>query len=233
LILFLCLATIYLMTEPETTEIDKPRDYLSEEPIYCQFPNRLAMTGFIIDCLRQLFGSSSNIMHPQVKDFFWSVDQTADPLKAPYQLTIEDAFNFDLSKSGIRPAILVKSGNWQEVKLVIGDNGMGGNVYHKRINGQHSVQIVSKSIAQAELLAREVQGYLSHFGPLLREWVELVKWEVPVLQEPTRMEEQAENIVISVGVAYEIIYSWELKPETSRLIRQIVVNAIMEPNNQT
>lgn len=220
------------MSEPETTEIEKPQDYSIEEPIYCQFPSRLSLTGFILDCLRQLFGSASNIMHPQVREFFWSAEQTTDPLKAPYQVIIEDAFNFDLSKSGIRPAILVKSGNWQEAKLVIGDNGMGGSIYHKRINGQHSIQIVSKSIAQAELLAREVHGYLSHFGPLLREWVELVKWEVPVLQEPTRMEEQAENIVISVGVAYEIIYSWELKSETSRLIRQIVVNAIMEPNNQ-
>ena len=109
---------------------------------------------------------------------------------------------------------------------------MSGDIYHKRINGQHSIQIVSKSIAQAELLAREVQGYLSHFGPLLREWVELVKWEVPVLQEPTRMEEQEENILISVGAVYEIIYSWEIRPDTSRLIRQIVVNAIMKPNNQ-
>jgi len=220
------------MSELKITEIEKPLDYSSQEPVYCQFPNRLAMTGFILDCLRQLFGNANKIMHPQIKEFFWSSEQTTDPMKAPYQLIIEDAFNFDLSKVGVRPAILVKSGNWQEAKLVIGDNGMSGDIYHKRINGQHSIQIVSKSIAQAELLAREVQGYLSHFGPLLREWVELVKWEVPVLQEPTRMEEQEENILISVGAVYEIIYSWEIRPDTSRLIRQIVVNAIMKPNNQ-
>jgi hypothetical protein len=221
------------MSDLNTTEINRPADYSEEQPICYNFPNRLAITGFIIDCLRQLFSNSNNLMHPQIKGFFWAEEQSEDPLKAPNQLIIEDAFNFDINKAGIRPAVLVKSGNWQEVKLVLGDNGLGGDTYHKRINGQHSIQVVARSIAQAELIAREVQGYLSHFGPLLREWVNLIKWEVPLLEAPTKLEEQSENVVISIGISYEIIYSWELAPETSRLIRQIVVNAIIEPNNQT
>lgn len=219
------------MAEPNTTEIDKPKDYSQEQPVYCQFPNRLAFTGIILDCLRQLFSNANNILHPQIKDFFWAPEATTDPLKGPYQLVIEDAFNFDLSQALLRPAILVKSGNWQETKLAIGDNGGSGNTYHKRIAGQHTILIAAKSIAQAELLAREVHGYLSHFGPLLREWIDLVKWEVPVIQQPERLEEQTENIVISVGVAYEMLYAWDLQPEPARLLRQIVVNVIMNPTN--
>jgi hypothetical protein len=221
------------MAEANTTEINKPEDNSEKEPIYCQFPSRLSLTGFILDCIRQLFSSSKNIMHPQIQDFFWAAELTENPLKAPYQVVIEDAFNFDMNKAGIRPAILVKAGPWQESKLVIGDNGLQDNTYHKRINGQHSVQIVAKSIAQAELLAREVQGYLSHFGPLLRERLNLIKWEAPVLQEPSKLDEHSENVVISVNVAYEIIYGWNIQPETTRLLRKIVFNAIINLDNET
>ena len=171
-------------------------------------------------------------MHPQVQDFFWASTLDSDPLKAPYQLVIEDAFNIDMSKSGIRPAILIKAGPWQESRLIIGDSGLKNESYHKKINGQHSVQIVAKSIAQAELLAREVQGYLSHFGPLLREYADLVKWEVPGIQEPNKLEEQSENVIISINVSYELIYAWDLNPDTSRLLRQIVVNAIINLDNE-
>lgn len=221
------------MSETNITEIGRPEDNSDKEPIYAQFPNRLAITGFIIDCLRQLFSNSRNLMHPQLKEFFWAPEFTDNPLKAPYQVVVEDAFNFDINKAGIRPAVLVKAGTWQENKLVIGDNGMSGNTYHKRINGQHSIQVVGKSIAQAELLARETHGYLSHFGPLLRELVNLVKWEVPGIQEPTKLEESSENVVIQINVAYELIYSWDLQPETSRLLRQIIVNAIINSDNET
>ena len=88
--------------------------------------------------------------------------------------------------------------------------------------------VIGKTVAQTELIAREVHGYLSHFGPLLREWMNLTRWEVPMLQEPTELEENLENIVINIPVQYELVYSWELRPEVSRLLRQISVNAIMQ-----
>ena len=210
-----------------TTEIDKPSSLLDEAPIHCQFPSRLALTGIILDCIRQLFSSSRNLMHPQLKDFFWADKSTQDVLRAPYQVTIEDSFFFDLSKNGIRPAVIVKAGTWQESKLTIGDNGLAGSTYCKKITGSHSVTIIAKTVSQAELLAREVHGYLSHFGPLLREWMQLSRWEVPAIGEPTEAEEQSENVVISINVSYEIMYSWDLHPDTSRLLRQIVINAIM------
>ena len=218
------------MSEPNTTEIDPPADLL-EESVACQFPSRLAITGIILDCIRQLFSKPSNLTHPQLKDFFWEPDNTSDPLKAPYQVTIEDSFFFDLSKSGIRPSILVKAGNWQESKMVLGDNGLLGNIYHKRVQGTHSIQVIAKTVAQAELLAREVHGYLGHFGPLIREWIGVARWEVPTLGEPTELEEQSENVVISLGVAYELVYSWELHTTTSRLLRQIVISAIIKNTN--
>ena len=220
------------MLEPNTTEIDKPPDYSTEEPLYCQFPNRLAITGIILDCIRQLFGPGANLLHPQLKDFFYAAQPTTDFIKAPYQVVIDDSFSFDLTKAGLRPAILVKAGTWQESRLAIGDGNLtGGETYTKKIVGSHTVQVIAKNSAQAELLAREVHGYLSHFGPLLREWLDLVKWEVPQLQEPQELEEQAENVIIAVGISYELIYSWEIKPAASRLLRQIVVTAIMNTDN--
>jgi len=217
--------------ELNTTEIDKPLELSSEEPLYCQFPNRLAVTGIILDCLRQLFLNSNNLTHPLIKDFFWAADQTPNALKAPFQLIIEDSFFFDVQKTGIRPAIIVKAGTWQESKLVIGDNGMNGETYYKKITGSHAIQIIAKSISQAELIAREVHGYLSHFGPILREWIDFSKWEVPNIGEPTELEEQAENVVIPITLNYEIVYSWELHPETSRLLRNIALNAIITNTN--
>jgi hypothetical protein len=216
------------MTEPGTTEIGKPEDFQGAAELAAQFPNRLAVTGVILDCLRQLFAVSANVMHPQLEGYFWAPDTTSDPLKAPYQIIIEDGFKFDLSKDGIRPAILVEAGAWQESRLAIGDGGIAGEAYHKKVRGSHTVKIVGKTVPQAELLAREVQGYLSHFGPILREWLSFSRWEVPVLSAPEEVEEQSENVIISVTVAYELVYAWELKPAVSRLLRQIVVSAIMK-----
>jgi hypothetical protein len=216
------------MAEPGVTEIDKPEALQQTAEMGSQFPNRLAFTGVILDCVRQIFSSSSNIMHPQLEGYFWAPEMTSDPLKAPYQLVIEDGFKFDLSKDGIRPAILVEAGQWTEMRMAIGDGGMVGDVYHKRIKGGHTVKVVGKTVSQAELIAREVQGYLSHFGPLLREWIGVDRWEVPVLSSPEEVEEQSENVVVQIAVSYEMVYAWELKPAVSRLLRQIVVNAIMK-----
>lgn len=213
-----------------TTEIGKPESTQSETPLCAQFPNRLAITGVLIDTVRQLFSSASNLLHPQLKEFYWAAEPTKDPLKAPYQLVIEDKFAFNINDAGIRPAILIKSGNWQEAKMLLGDKAVVVNDYYKRIAGTHSILVVAKTISQAELLAREVHGYLSHFGPLLREWMNLYRWEVSGISEPQKLEEHQENIVITIPLSYEIIYAWELQSETSRLLRQILVSAIM-PNN--
>lgn len=218
------------MTDPNTTEIDKPANLQDQAYIGCQFPSRLAISGIITDCIRQLFQTSNNILHPQLKDFFWQAEDTTDPLKAPFQLTIENFFTFNLTQVGVRPAVLIKAGNWQESRLAIGNRTLGGNEteYYKKIEGTHTIMVVGKTVAQTELLAREVHGYLSHFGPLLREWMNLTRWEVPTIQEPTELEENLENIVINIPVQYELVYSWELHPEVSRLLRQISVNAIMQ-----
>lgn len=218
------------MSEPNTTEIDKPANLQDQAYMGCQFPSRLAVSGVITDCIRQLFQSSNNILHPQLKDFFWQTEETTDPLKAPFQIIIESFFAFNLTHMGVRPAVLIKAGNWQESRIAIGNRTLGGNdtEYYKKFEGTHNVMVIGKTVAQTELIAREVHGYLSHFGPLLREWMNLTRWEVPMLQEPTELEENLENIVINIPVQYELVYSWELRPEVSRLLRQISVNAIMQ-----
>lgn len=223
------------MADLNTTEIDKPEELKPDSYIGCQFPSRLAITGVISDCLRQLFQNPENILHPQLKEYYWSATPATDALQAPFQITIENFFSFNISQVGVRPAILIKAGNWQESRLAIGNRAIGGTEqdYYKRIEGTHTVMVIAKTVAQAELIAREVHGYLSHFGPLLREWMGLSRWEVPMIQEPTELEENLENIAITIPVQYELVYSWELHPAASRLLRQISVNAIMKNTDIT
>lgn len=218
------------MAEPNSTEIEKPANLEAEAYIGCQFPSRLAISGIITDCMRQLFQSPGNILHPQLKDYFWAAEETQDAFKAPFQIVIENFYTFNLTQVGVRPAILIKPGTWQESRLAIGNRALGTteSEYYKRITGTHTIMVVAKTIAQAELIAREVHGYLSHFGPLLRDWLNMIQWEVPALQAPEELEENLENIVINIPVQYELIYSWALHPEVSRLLRQISVNAIMQ-----
>ena len=219
------------MADQGVTKIDEPAAMQSDASICALFPSRLAITGIITDCLRQLFEQNSNIMHPQLKDFYWSSEQTPDALKAPYQLIIDNYHAFSLTKAGVRPCILVKAGNWQESRMVIGNRALGvaGNQeYYKKIDGSHTVMVVARTVAQAELLAREVHGYLSHFGSTLREWMGLSRWEVPVIQEPSEMDGNLESILVSIPVQYELVYSWELVPEAARLLRQISVSAIIK-----
>lgn len=219
------------MAELEETKIEEPEKNRADASVLALFPNRLAITGIITDCLRQLFSSPQNLLHPQLKEFYWASDPTAEATKAPYQLVIDNYHAFSQAKAGVRPCILVKAGNWQESKLIIGNRAMGvvGNQeYYKQIQGSHSVLVTARTVSQAELLAREVHGYLSHFGPILKEWMGLSRWEVPMIQEPTEMDGNLESILISIPVQYELVYSWELVPEAARLLRQISVSAIMK-----
>lgn len=219
------------MADTQETKIEEPEKSQTDASVFALFPNRLAITGIITDCLRQLFSSSSNLLHPQLKDFYWSAEQASEAVKAPYQLVIDNYHSFTLAKAGVRPCILVKAGNWQESRMVLGNKAMGvvGNQeYYKQIQGTHTVLVTARTVAQAELLAREVHGYLSHFGPVLREWMGLSRWEVPMIQEPTEMDGNLESIIISIPVQYELVYSWELIPEAARLLRQISVSAIMK-----
>jgi len=218
------------MVELNTTEIDKPESLKPEAYIGCQFPSRLAVSGVIQDCLRQLFSNTDNILHPQLKEFYWAPNTTEDALKAPFQVIIENYFSVNLTEMKVLPAILIKPGTWQESKITIGDRSIGGveSQYYKRIIGTHTITVFGKTVAQAELFAREVHGYLSHFGPLLREWMGLSKWDVPSISEPEDMESNLNNVIIKIPIQYEFVYSWELTPQASRLLRQISVNAIMK-----
>lgn len=179
-------------------------------------PNRVIITGILLDLIRQLFSSPEgrNILSLQLKDYFWSAEFDENLDEAKYQLIIEDVYTWDPTKAGIRPGILIKPGTWVDRNLLIGDKiqGLDHSRYERMMVGSHSIFVIGQTATQTELLAREVHMYLGHFKQEIRHTLSFDKWEVAELAEISELEESDEHFVIPLTVAYQFAHAWEVKP---------------------
>lgn len=219
------------MPDTDRNDIDTPDVPEGEAHLSSQFPDRLAVTGVLIKLIRQLFSADrANLMHPLVQQFFWQEGETTDPEKAPYQIVIDDVFHYDQTAIGRRPAIYVTADAWNAVPV-----SLGGNVfntededYQYNIQGAHTISIIGSNGASAELLAREVFHYCKCFAPKIRDALCFLSFDLPAIGPASELEEAQEYVVVQLPVQYLCNYSWTISPQQSRLLRQIVHNAIMK-----
>lgn len=191
----------------------------------------MAITGILLDLLRQLFSSPDgrNILAENLKEYHWAEEFSDDIQEAKYQLIIEDVFTWDPTKAGIRPGILVKAGAWVDRNLLIGDRiqGLDHEAFERIIVGSHNIFVIGHTAAQTEFLAREVHMYLGHFKQEIRHALSFSRWEVAELAEVSELEESAEHFVIPLTIAYELAHAWEVKP-----VGPLLQHAIMSISNE-
>jgi len=196
----------------------------SEEYFRYSEINRLAVTGIVLELIRNIFDkNSNNIINPAINKYFWAEGFDETLSEAQNQVLIEDVFTWDPSSAGQRPAILVKGNKWVDVPLSIGDRIHGENnlegeeSYYRHIKGSHTVFVVGKTPAQTELLAREVYLYLSSFSYTILKETCFESWDVPVFEAVQELEEYTEHFAIPINLQYELSYTWKLFPVTRLL----------------
>lgn len=174
----------------------------SPSSICSLLPQELILTGLFRDLLIKHFSTANQVEEPSLKHLIWQGSERTDIL-------IESVHAWTPQMAHRRPAVLIKRDDCNYLPMGIGDRRQGppadsrGDPHYVRYwMGSHTLFCIGGTGAQAELLATEVKRYLSHFGPLIRETIDLKQFRVVRIGAVGQLEEAAENFVVPVSVGY-------------------------------
>jgi hypothetical protein len=184
--------------------------------------------------LREHFSVCDNLEHKSLKDRCERA--TADGATCTDGTTngflIEDASVWDPTTTGHRPAVIIKRGDWQTIKKGInnfaGLSPEGFDEHAKLARGTHTLFCISREGAETELLAAEVYRFLLHFGPVFRQYFDLILFEVMGFGGLSELQEASETFVVPITVAYGWIESWTLRLHTPKL-KRIALSDLFPP----
>jgi hypothetical protein len=168
------------------------------------------VTGWLLQWMRHHFSELSYIenQNTALSRCIWSNDcQTTG-------IAIEPNTKWSPELTESRPGIIIKRNAWKRRRLGIDDRWIpgppsGNNSYTNLWQGSHTLFCVATEGAEAENLATEVFRELNEFGPIIREILDLKRFEVievgAVLQIAGRAKE---NFAVPVSCAYTYEESW-------------------------
>jgi hypothetical protein len=203
-----------------------PEDRIGKHSSLCQLgPRPQIMTGFFRTLLVDHFRSANNIEHSVFRERLWTnTDQTG--------ILIEDATVWTPSRTQLRPAIIIKRNGWRSLKRTI--NNMAGTTpqgYDEHIKfwrGSHTLFCLAQEGAEAEILAAETYRYLLHFGPVFREYFDLMLFELMDVGAISELEESTEGYVVPITMMYGWAEGWLLKLHAP-LLKKVAMSDLFPP----
>ena len=165
--------------------------------------------------------TAANIQFPSLKSYLWTEDATTS------KMLIEPSFKVDLKSVQQRPAILVKRGPVGMGYPGLGDGrhqphlqGSGpmegyltGIEYTTFVSGAHDLLCVGMNGAEAELLGWETFLKYATFKEVLKREAKLGKFIVSGLSPVQKLDENQENWVTVVSVAWKHTLEWTLNQD--------------------
>jgi len=183
------------------------------------------MTGLMRLLLTDHYRTPDNIEHEQFKRRLWKEGTDTGIL-------IEDASVWTPELSDKRPAVIIKRNNWRSIKLGLdnlsGTTPEGFNEHTKFWRGSHTLFCIAKEGAEAEILAAETYRYLLHFGPIFRQYFDLMLFELMEVGGLNELEEASERYAVPLTVAYGWSETWILKLHAPRL-KKLALSALFPP----
>lgn len=182
------------------------------------------LTGLVRDLLIRHYTTPLNIEEPDLRHLVWRPDERTGIL-------IESIHRWRGSIVEKRPAIVIKRNAMQNLRLVIANKAgvteQGHVEYMTTWVGSHTLFCIHGSGASVELLATETQRELTHFAPVISDYLGLMKWSVTEVGAISELEEARESFVvpITIGWAYEEL--WKLELESLKL-RKIPLSAFLD-----
>ncbi len=190
------------------------------------------MTGLLRQLLITHFADPNNIEEPRLRQ---KLKETGGWLPDENGLNnggilIESITRWLPNEADNRPAILIKRNKWAWSRLSIGGGKVGTNIfegseqYAGLWEGSHTLYCLSLTGLEAELLTMEVVRFLQHFGPWIRDQMDLMRFIVAEVGGVGEVQEVVQGYAVPVTVAYVAEESWALQPAAPRL-KRIVLKA--------
>ncbi len=174
--------------------------------------------------LIQHFADTRNILNQFLRqrlerDGVWSAE-------AATGILIESIHKWRPELTQSRPAIILQEGEWQWMRVGIGDRRgedyrSGKRFFGGYWKGSHTLFALGNEGAEALILATEVMKVLLWYGAEIASQLELQRFVPVSIGKVSALKEATENYVVPVSVAYVVPEFWYLQPEAPRL-KQIV-----------
>lgn len=184
----------------------------------------IMLTGLFRDMLIRHFSTALSIEQTELRRYLWQDNERSSIL-------IESVHRYRGDLVGIRPAILVKRNAMTSQKLFINDlsgrNEKGDEEFTTTWVGSHTIFCIHGTGAGVEILATEVQRELTQFAPVVRQYLNLLKYAVVEEGAISILEEASQNFVVPITVGWAYTENWRLKYEALPL-RRISLSTILD-----
>jgi len=139
-------------------------------------------------------------------------------------LYIESLARWRPELTEMRPAIVLKEGDWSWRRVGIGDYAgadyrSGAESYSGLWTGSHVVFALGGEGAETQNLAYETAKVLTYLSPLIVDELGLHRFVPVKIGALQALKESTENYVVPVSFAYVAEESWSLQPDAPRLKR--------------
>jgi hypothetical protein len=188
----------------------------------------ILITGMFREVLSNHFSSAAFIEQPELRHLIWQTGETSSIL-------IEAIHRWNPQMTELRPGIIIKRNSYANHRVGINDKSQGnpgdrqGNPHFATYwIGSHTLFCIGGSGGQAEVLSTEVQRELTEFGPLIREAMQLHRFQVTEVGAVSELEEAQENFVVPVTVGYAYEQKWTLRQQSPTL-KTISLAVLLDP----
>lgn len=191
-------------------------------------PRPHVITGFLRQWFISHFSREAQIESPDLRGKLWS------RIGTDTEIEIESVTRWKPETTEFRPSIIIARDDWKVLRLGIDDRMMGegwGDIsgvehFATYLEGSHTLFAVSSDAVEAEILAGEVYKEMMHFGPKVREELDLKRFVVVGVGKLFELEEARSNYAVPVTVAYGIEERWKLIPHAP-FLKRIVLSAFL------
>jgi hypothetical protein len=210
----------------------EPENRVQKVSSLCSYGTRPhVMTGLLRQLLIQHFTDPNNVEDELLRQKFLEVGgwkQNENGLNDG-GILIESITRWLPSDEDKRPAVLIKRNDWAWNRIGVGDAAgsdyaSGSSSYLGLWQGSHTLYCLSLTGLETELLAIEVVRFLQHFGPWIRDQMDLKRFMITQVGGISEIKEVVQGYAVPVTVTYVAEESWTLQPYAPRL-KRIVLKA--------
>lgn len=179
----------------------------------------LLVTGTLRQLLLQHFADPDHIQNGRLRKYL----EDAGVWQTPGQiaLVIESAARWMPEKAGVRPAILLKEGNWEYNQMLIGnlawvEADTGEEVSLGMWRGTHTILVIGVDAAETQVLATEIAKLLVWFAKTIANALELHDFRLVQIGETHALQESREHYVVPLQLTYAAEERWSVHRDAPR-----------------
>lgn len=180
------------------------------------------ITGIIRQILLQYFIDPQNVRNNYLRAALERSGAWSDGVNSGIFIESLDRWRPEVTEA--RPAIVIKEGDWNWMRVGIGDQAgvdwrSGKSSYLGYWRGTHTVFAIGGEGPETQILSAEVAKLLLYYGPTIMHQMDLHRFVMLQIGAMSALKESTENYIVPVNVAYVAEEQWSLQEDAPRLKR--------------